>query len=427
LKLTLVVPGWPRTSMWHHFKFPFPPLSLATLAAITPSDWEIRIEDENVGPLDLERVPDVVGFTAMTPLAPRAYELAAHYRAKGALVVMGGFHASLLPEEAARHVDAVVVGEAERVWPQVLADAREGRLQSVYRSQDRPDLAALPAARRDLFEGRGYIFLNTMQTTRGCPFDCDFCSVTAFYGHTLRSRPIACVERELLTLHGGGGFLFLVDDNVFGDTAYARELFTMLKRHSFKWMSQSSILLAEHEEMLRLAADSGCIGLFVGFESLLPEALVRLNKKFGHPERYAEAMRKFHDHGIGIQGSFVFGYDWDDAGSFDRVQEFCDRTRLDSAFFTLLTPFPGTRVYDRMVAEGRLTTRDWSRYDMSHVVFKPAKMTEEQLLERFQELYRSFYSVRSLLWRLPFARRAQVFLPMNWGFHRAWKRAFAVA
>jgi len=423
MKLKLVVPGWPETSPWHRFTFPFPPLSLATLAAVTPPTWQITIEDENVAPLDLGDVPDLVGLTAMTPLAPRAYEIAALYRARGARTVMGGFHASMLPEEAKRHVDSVVVGEAETLWPQVLGDAAQGRLQPFYRAGERPDLSGLPPARRDLFARRGYVLLNTMQTTRGCPFDCDFCSVTAFYGHTLRPRPLEDVEQELETMRGGNEFVFFVDDNISGNTVHARKLFTLLKNYSFRWMSQSSITLADHPELLRLAAESGCCGLFVGFESLLPEALAGVGKPFGRPERYVEAVRQFQDHGIGIQGSFVFGYDWDGPETFEQVYEFTEKTRLDSAFFTILTPYPGTKVYERLKSEGRILTTAWERYDMSHAVFRPRCMSPEQLEERYHDLNRRFFSVLSLLRRLPLSRRAQVFAPMNWAFRRGWKRA----
>lgn len=423
MKLKLVVPAWPETSLWHRFLFPLPPLSLTTLAAVTPPDWEITIEDENLAPLDLDDAPDLVGLTAMTPLAPRAYEIAGLYRARGVRSVMGGFHASMLPEEAKRHVDAVVVGEAEEVWPRLLADAARDRLRPFYRAEARPDLAGLPPARRELLHKRGYLFHNTMQTTRGCPFDCDFCSVTAFYGHTLRPRPLEDVERELQAMDGGPGYVFLVDDNIFGNTAHARKLFALLGRYPFRWVSQSSITLADHPDLLRLAAESGCCGLFVGFESLVPEAFEGIRKPFGRPERYVEAVKRFHDHGIGIQGSFVFGYDWDSAATFEQVHQFAHETRLDSAFFTILTPFPGTKVHERLKQEGRILTTAWERYDMSHVVFRPRCMPADELEERYHDLNRRFFSFPSLLRRLPLARRAQVFGPMNWGFRRGWRRA----
>lgn len=423
MRLKLIVPGWPETSPWHHFGFPLPPLSLTTLAAQTPPDCEVVLEDENVGPIDFDDVPDLVGITAMTPLAPRAYEIAARFRARGARTVMGGFHASMVPDEACRHVDAVVIGEAEGVWPQLLDDAAQGRLRSSYRRESRPDLSGLPPARRELLGKDRYLFRNVMQTTRGCPFHCEFCSVSAFHGRTIRTRPLEDIEAELRTMQEGMGYVFFVDDNICGNTAHARRLFELLKSRGFRWVSQSSITLADHPDLLRLAADSGCCGLFVGFESLDSGALAGIDKPFGRPERYVEAMKKFHDHGIGIQGSFVFGYDGDDEGSFDRVYEFTHKTRLDSAFFTILTPLPGTKLHARLESEGRILTKDWSLYDMSHVVFEPRCMPAEKLEERFHELNRRFFSVSSLLWRLPLARRAQVFGPMNWLFRRGWKRA----
>ena len=231
------------------------------------------------------------------------------------------------------------------------------------------------------------------------------------------------IDGELATLRGGAGYVFFVDDNICGNTAHARSLFTLLKRYQLRWVSQSSITLADQPDLLRLAADSGCCGLFVGFESLLPQALAGFNKPFGRPERYVEAMKRFHDHGIGIQGSFVFGNDGDDEGTFDRVYEFTQKTRLDSAFFTILTPLPGTRVYDRLRREGRMRTTAWEDYDMSHVVFEPRCMPADRLEARYHELNRQFFSLRSLLWRLPWARRAQVFGPMNWFFRRGWRES----
>jgi radical SAM superfamily enzyme YgiQ (UPF0313 family) len=422
MKLKLIIPGWSRTSIWKGFMFRFPYLSVTTLAALTPAGWDITIADENVSPLDFDEQVDLVGITALTPLAPRAYEIAAEFRKRGVKVVMGGFHATWLPEEAGRHVDTVVIGEAESVWKEILADFTDDRMQRVYQGKKSEGISGVPVARRDLLDRSGYFFINTMQTTRGCPFDCEFCSVTAFYGHSYRMRPLDEVEKELHSLKGNANFLFIVDDNIAGSPDYAKELFRVFKKFRFKWLSQASVTFAENSELLRLAQESGCFGMFMGFESLSQDALNRLNKRFNKAEKYAELIKRIHDHGMGIQGSFIFGYDWDTRDTFEEVLEFVEKVRLDSVLFTILTPFPGTRVFERMKRDERLITEDWRLYDMAHAVFRPKNMEPEELETKFLEANRKFYSAGSMLKRLPALRRSIiVFGPMNWGFRQAWK------
>lgn len=422
MKISIIIPRWPEGSIWSHMVFRFPYLSATTLAALTPPHVDVSIQDENVGDISFDRDIDLAAISIMTPLAPRGYEIADRFRQQGTKVVLGGFHATWMPEEAAGHADAVVQGEAEAVWQSVVEDALHNRLMERYRAETLSDLAGLPHARRDLLKKDGYFFINTIQTTRGCPFDCDFCSVTAYYGRTYRLRPIEDIERELEGISGGANFLFIVDDNITGNRAYAKRLFEMLKAKPFKWLSQTSITLAEDEELLRLAAESGCYGMFIGFETLTQEGLDKLNKRFNRAEKYAELIRRIHDNGIGIQGSFIFGYDWDTKDSFDLVCDFAEKTRLDSTLFTILTPYPGTRVFTRMKEEGRILTFDWSRYDMAHAVFRPANMSPEELEEGYLKANRRFYSVGSMFRRLPAMRRSlMVFGPMNWGFRKAWK------
>lgn len=402
--------------------FRFPYLGATTLAALTPSDITVTIEDENVQDIDFCSGTDVVAITIMTPLATRGYEIADRFRQKGAKVILGGFHATWMPDEAGAHADAVVVGEAEHIWGQVMDDVRQGRLLKRYTAPEVADLRGLPVPRRDLLKKDGYFFINTLQTTRGCPFDCDFCSVTSFYGRTYRSRPLDEIEKELGTISGGANFIFFVDDNITGNPVHAKKLFELMKRQPFKWVSQTSITFAENPDLLRLARESGCYGMFIGFETLTQEGLDSLNKKFNKAEKYAELIRRIHDHGIGIQGSFIFGYDWDTKASFETVVDFAEKTKLDSVLFTILTPYPGTRVFSRMREEGRILTTDWSQYDMAHVVYQPKNMTPEELQEGYLHANRSFYSWPSMLRRLPALRRSvMVFGPMNWGFRKAWK------
>ncbi len=421
MRVALIIPKWPEGSIWSHMVFRFPYLSVTTLAALTPPDIEVVIQDENVQELSFAGF-DLAAISIMTPLAVRGYEIADRYRSGGTKVVLGGFHATWLPDEAAEHADAVMTGEADTVWQTILADLKNGGLKKRYTPAGISDLTGLPPARRDLLKKDGYFFVNTLQTTRGCPFDCDFCSVTAFYGNTYRYRPIEEIEQELQTISGGANFIFFVDDNITGNPGHAKKLFGMLKRYPFKWLSQTSITFAENPELLKLAQESGCYGMFIGFETLTQEGLNSLNKTFNKAEKYAESIRRIQDHGIGIQGSFIFGYDWDTRASFDTVVDFAERTRLDSTLFTILTPYPGTRVFTRMQEEGRILTTDWSKYDMAHVVYQPKNMTPEELQEGYLQANRRFYSWGSMFRRLPAMRRSlMVFGPMNWGFKRAWQ------
>lgn len=401
----------------------FPPLSLAVLAGLTPDSWEIDMVDENVDPHDPDKgSPDVVGITAITSVAPRAYEIAREYRKRGAKVVMGGMHASVLPEEALEHVDAVVVGEAEEVWQKVLDDIRKGRLESVY-TGTRPSLDNLPQPRLDLFDRRKYVTTNLVQTSRGCPFNCSFCSVTRFFGRTYRTRP---VEKVIEEVAGMKGPILFVDDNVAGDRRHAKTLFGALSRLKPKvtWLGQSSITIAEDEELLDLAKDSGCAGLFIGFESIVPENLQNVGKSMiNRVERFLEAVRRIHLRGIGIEGAFIFGMDGDDPSIFKRTVQFARRAKLALAQFGILTPFPGTRLYEEMKSQDRIFDWDWSRYTISHAVFAPVGLSREALEDGFRWAYRNFYSYTSILQRLIRQRKnLWLFILLNLSFKKVAER-----
>jgi len=423
MKLKIICPRWPEGSLWRHFPFRFPYLSLTTLGALTPEDVEVNIEDENVQEIIFEDRPDLVAVSIITPLAKRGYAIADRFRELSVPVVLGGFHATWMAEEAAQHADAVVLGEAEPVWARVIADFKEGALQKFYRSPAWSDLENLPFPRRDLLKKGAYFFTNTMQISRGCPFQCDFCSVTAFYGHTYRLRPLEEVRQEVEHLRQKKNFIFFVDDNIIGHQAYARDLFTLLRDFKVKWLSHASLNIAENDELLKMAAESGCYGLFIGFESLSQETLQNHHKTLNQVHRYRDLIRKIHDQGIGIEGSFIFGSDGDDPSVFRQVADFCAETKIDAAVFAILTPYPGTSIYERYTRENRILSRDWDSYDMGHVVFQPKKMTVDQLQEGHDWVNQNFYSYPSMLKRFwPLRRSHQVFLPSNWGMHRAWKQ-----
>jgi len=427
MKIVLIIPRWPKESFWDVIAFKFPLLSTSLLAGLTPVRHQVSIIDESILEIDFDQEVDLVAITAITPLAPRAYEIADEFRKRGRRVVIGGIHASWLPEEAKEHSDSVAIGEADEIWPEILEDAETGRLKPFYRQMGKTDLTLLPIPRRDLLPRRGYLFHNLIQTTRGCPYDCEFCSVTALHGKTYRMRPIAEVEKEIQSLERSKAYIFFVDDNIVGNLSYAKELLTMLSHYRLRWVSQGPIHIAENEEILSLLGKAGCHGLFIGFESLREENLELMGKRINRVERYERAIQRLHDAGIGVYGSFVFGYDYDDASVFDEFLEFADRNRIDGAFLPILTPFPGTRIYQRLKQEGRLLTEDWSKYDMATVVFQPKRMTVEELQEGFWKVNRSFYSISSMMKRIfnPFQIRRSliIFGPMNLGLWPAVKKA----
>jgi radical SAM superfamily enzyme YgiQ (UPF0313 family) len=403
-------------------RFKFPPLNLLTLASSTPEEVEVSILDENLEIMNYETDADLVGITVMTPQAPRAYEIADQFRKKGRKVVLGGFHVSHLSEEALNHADAVVIGEGDRGWKEVIKDFRESGLRKIYKDSEFVSLAEYKEPRRDLAKGKGYLFTNTLQTTRGCPFQCEFCSVSSFFGRSYRTRPIPLVMEELGRLRQKSVFLFLVDDNLVGNRSYAKALFQEMASLKFKWASHAPLHFADDEEMLKLAYQSGCVSLFVGFESLSSENLSMMEKESNLKTSPVEAIKKFHDHGIGVLASFVLGYDYDTPDTFKKILDFCLRTQVDGGLFPILTPYPGTRLRERLKKEGRILTDQWDLYDMEHVTFLPRGMSPEELQEGFEWLNSSFLSWKSIFRRLfKIHRSLQIFGPMNLGFRKAWR------
>ena len=425
-RLILVSPLAPRSLLGADFHFRLPCLSLLRLAALTPDDWEVRILDERAEPIPPDIEADLVGITAMTCAAHRAYDLADAFRQRRIPVVMGGIHASSLPEEALRHCDSVVVGEAEGVWQRVLEDAARGALGREYSSTGGPpSLDRLPPMDWGLYRGKGYLPVHFVETTRGCPLDCEFCAVTTFFGGRYRNRPLEDVLDELDKLEPFPGFVipnvvFFVDDNIVGNRAYARELFARIADRGIRWLGHASVNLAGDPELLRLCQQSGCMGVLIGFETLSAETMSRIGRKSRLRMDYEEAIRRIHDHGIGIDGSFVFGFDTDDDGVFARTVEFVTRMKIEAPYFSVLTPYPGTRLHARLAAEGRILSRDWSDYDTSRVVIRPAGMTGDRLQEGYLWAFREAYSPGCTAERLRGTTSYRpFFVPMNFGFRDA--------
>jgi len=389
------------------------PLWVGTLAAHTPPDVEVTFRDDGLEPIDVETIrdaPDLVGISVSSKTAARAYAIADAYRARGVKVVLGGIHVTALPEEGLAHADAVVSGEAEGIWEQVVTDARAGKLgrrtpltaRGIYKHAEWPSLEGLPRPRRDLMRSLKYVPFDVVQTTRGCPFPCEFCSVSTYNGSTFRFRPVREVLAELEEV---GPRVLFGDDNVMIHTRYSRELFEAmvpLKKH---WVAQASLAALHRVENVEVMARAGCRALFIGFESVDTGSVRNAGKKQNKPTRYRDVVKMLSDHGIAVWGSFVFGLDDDDGDSFMRTVDFCVEAKLTMALFALLTPYPGTRLYKRLAEEGRLTKDRWwlsSDHDTGAPFYRPKNLSREALRSGWIEAWRAMYSYRSIVQRYDF-------------------------
>ncbi|MFQ6042779.1 MAG: B12-binding domain-containing radical SAM protein [Candidatus Poribacteria bacterium] len=414
MELWLISP-WPKRK---ERKTLAPSLTLPTLAALTPKEILIRIFDEKVQDIPSDGKPDLVGITVMTHTAKRAYELADAFRKRESQVVLGGIHATALPKEAKKHADSIVIGEAEDVWTRVIQDAKKHALRHFYESAT-PDLNGLPAPHWDLIDKSKYWTWQLVQTTRGCPFNCEFCSVTKFFGRKLRSRPIEEVVREIEELEGK--WLFFMDDNIVGNPLYAKLLFEQIKGLKKRWAAQASIQIAENIPLLKQAAQSGCKLLFIGFESLHERNLLKF-KRFQSQriEKFKDAINEIHEQGIAIFGSFILGQDGDDGGIFEKTLAFAEENKIEAAFFTAPTPLPGTGLRNRLKKENRIIDFDWDHYDFVRVVIKPQNMTAEELQEGIHRLWKEFYSGRSTFKRLFVGGLGNLIfegIALNWYLH----------
>ncbi len=393
------------------------PLGLMYLAAHTPEDVDIKLVDENVEHIDFSETPDLVGITTMTATAARAYKIADTYRSRGSKVVLGGVHASMLPEEALRHADAVVRGEGEALWPRVLADAEAGRLEPVYEQEGFIDFKTPLMPRRDIVQPR-YWSGNGVQTARGCPHACNFCSVTAFNGRGYRARELDNVLAEVETLKRGNmarrTAVPFMDDNIAADPARAKELFRRLIPMKVLWGSQASITFAKDEELVALAAESGCSFLFIGLETLSKAALQEMGKRQNHVEQYAEAMRLFRKYRIPVMGAFVFGFDSDDEEVFSETLKFNMDNKMKIAQFAHLVPYPGTRLYKELMAEGRVEPEFWltANWD-NRVVYRPKRMSATRLAQLTHQVQREFYSYTSIRKRTTIEQHWLYYLAFN--------------
>jgi len=440
MKVELIAPTWTKKTQKVRAKrakvFKIPPLGLLNVAAVTPSDVEVSLTDENIEAIDFDKPVDLVGITVMSSTAPRSYEIAAEFRKRKIPVILGGPHVSFMRDEAIQHADSVVIGEAEGAWEKLIEDFKKGGregLKKFYENEEKPDLSKIPFPRWDLLKKDSYIVTKVLHLTRGCPYNCSFCSVSQLFGRKIRYRPVDkvvdCIKRNIGESLASRFFAFL-DDNITANRDYAKKLFRALIPYKIIWMSQASVNTAYDEELLNLAGKSGCKGLFVGLETLSEESLNEIGKSQNKISFYKEAVRRFHHYGIFVEGAFIFGFDHDKRDAFEKTVRFVNRVKLDGIQYTILTPLPGTAFYKKIEDEKRFIDRNWSSYDCGHIVYQPRNMRPEELQAGLNWVYKKTYSLGSIFTRLTgifSGGRGKYLIPLlifNLGYRRTCKNMF---
>lgn len=405
MKIVLISPKGP---LYRHkggiFKrsLRYQPLTLTTLAALIPPELDATVEliDEGIADVPPDLDADLIGMTVITGSATRAYELAAHFRGRNVPVVLGGPHVTLVPDEAARHADAICTGYAEETWPQLLRDAAAGELRPRYRQAPSLSLADTPFPRRDLFDRKHFLTQAVFEATRSCPHTCEFCVAPAAWGRKQYQRPVEWIVEDIRRV--GEKKILFVDLNLVADTAYAKQLFRALIPLGVQWYGLATVLIAHDDELLELMARSGCKGLLLGLETITEASLRDARKSFNASVGYKQLIADLHALNIGVQGCFVFGLDHDTPDVFDATVEFAIEAGVDLPRFSVLTPFPGTPLHARLAAEGRILNENWEYYDGQHVVYQPAQMTVAELADGHERAWREVYRWRSIgsrLWR----------------------------
>ena len=376
----------------------FQQITMPYLAAFVPGNWEVIHTDEAVTPVDVSMEIDLVGITFHTPSAFHVYDLATQFRKRGIPVVLGGPHVTLMPDEAQQYADVIFVGEAETHWFQFLRDFEKGQHKYRYSSNVPPTLENAPMARKELFHRRDYT-AGRLFATRGCIYGCDFCTLAVMYQRKVRKRSVESVAAEYASFTGK--VIIFWDDNMANDPEYAKALFRAIAPYRKWWSSQASIQAGEDANFLELAARSGCKQLFIGLESISQSNMNEVHKGFNRVEEYARIIQRIQSHGIAVQAGIVFGFDNDTEAVFSETLDFLEAAGVQNATFNILTPYPGTKLYQRLEAEGRILTRDWSKYNSREdVVFQPRHMSPETLLEGYRYANRRFYSPTSIFRRL---------------------------
>lgn len=396
-----------------------PLAGLLQIASLIPKDkYEVILTDENIEPIDFGVKCDLVCISAMTSYVKRGYEIADQFRQKNIPVIMGGVHPSFMPHETLRHADAVCVGEAELVFDKILGDLENNCLKGIYKADRLCDMQTMPSPRLDLIKRNRYFNKSFIQTSRGCPTACSFCAEHLMYGMKYRFRPIDDVVNEIK--NSGDKVIAINDVDVFSTRERTKELLSALIPLNIKWQGGVSCRHAQDDELLELAARSGCFMLSIGFESLSKSNLKGVHKGANNPDNYAQLIKKIHSHGIMVFGLFMFGFDGDSPAAFTDTLKFVIDNKIDMCGFSILTPYPGTLLFFEMQKENRINTYDWDKYDQGFITYKPKGISAEDLWTRHKMMYERYYSFKSILKRFPyFQKRARAqWLIMNMFFKK---------
>jgi len=439
MKILLVFPRiehgattYKEKNSWRRIITGYPVITLPYIAAITPKEHSVKIVNENEESINFDEDIDLVGITCYTMTAPRVYEIADEFRKRGKTVILGGYHPTAMPDEAKQHADSIIMGMAEVSWPRALSDFKKGKLKPIYERDHDFDISKIPPLRRDLIKHNP--FLGAIQTTRGCSNKCEFCAISSFCGNVVKQRPVKEVVEEIKNMPNR--FFIFHDPHLTLHRKYAMEIFKEMIRQKIhkSWVANGTtdILGKVDSEFLNLARKSGCVEWFVGFESVSQEALNNIKKTHNKVEDFKRMIKRVHDHGMTIQGGIIFGFDEDTPNIFDTTLDTINDWELDALEINILTPYPGTPLFERLDKEGRILTRDWSRYNQVDVVFQPKKMTPKELFEGASRFAREFYSWSNIIRRgvkiISITKRFSGLLPAgtNYTFRKYYESDFDI-
>jgi radical SAM superfamily enzyme YgiQ (UPF0313 family) len=401
MQIKLISPRMSMRPMDSAFKTHMaPPLALLVLGSLTPPEDTVTLADENIERVNFDDTPDLVAITVKVDTAIRSWEIATQYRQRGVPVVLGGIHVTSCPEQNLPYADAILIGEAEELWPVLVEDARSGFLKKIYRADKRFDVSRSPVPRWELISGKNYLYANTICASRGCPWQCDFCYSSApGFTAAYQMKPVENILAEIESL--GTRHVMFIDDNFIGNPSKARDVIRKLVPLGLTWHTAVSSDIGRYEDILDLMAESGCKSLFIGFESISAASLESCNKRQNSVADYDRIIRMIHERGMMVNASLAFGFDSDSPDVFDNTLAWLLYNKIETMTAHILTPYPGTRFYKRLLAEERIIDFDLTHYNTAHVVFKPKLMHSTELQAGYERMYRDFYSWKGICQRLP--------------------------